>query len=290
MDLKIDTHPKIGSLEFYTLDKKYIESPSPRSVIKQRGLEFESFRTYQLDDDASLIDWKASARSNDILVRVYSEDIALNILIFVDISESMIYGTEKKAKIECAIELAINIAYGAISYGDRVGVLLFNDGIAETINFDTGINHFSEIAARISETKNFGGGVNLEYALGGVMEIFQNTHLLIMISDFIGFGEKLYHSMHAVINKFDILGIMVNDKTDIKLDAGKFYMHFKDPYLEQDGFTKGRLKNYYQANQQRIAELKEFFTTTENELWFFSPSDSIEKIMKLNEERNFTLK
>ncbi len=286
MNLNIDTNPKIGSIEFYTKNKNYVESPSPRSLIKQRGMEFEQFRSYQPDDDASIIDWKASARSDDTLVRVYSEDISINILLLIDVSESMMYGTQEKAKIEYAIELALNIAYGAISYGDRVGVLMFNDGIVEAINFETGANHFSEILGRMTSPKNLGGNLNLEVALQGFFEIFSNTHLLIMISDFINFGEKLYQDIHAVVDLTDIIGIMVNDKTDVTLEGGPFYLHAKDPFSEDKGFTKANLRDYYKANMDRINKLNDFFLTTDNDLWVFYCDDPMDKIMYLNTERN----
>lgn len=285
MRLRIDTNPKLDTIEFSTRSKKHVESPSPRSVIKQRGLEFEKFRQYQPNEDASLIDWRASARAGETLVRVYSEDIALNILIVIDVSESMIYGTSKKAKIEYAVELAINIAYGATSYGDRVGAVIFNETILDAVKFDTGTNHFSEIAARISDTRRYGGRVNLEHVLGNIVEMFKDTHLMIIISDFLGFGDKLYEDLYMIIDKFDILAIMVNDKSDIHLDS-HFYMFVSDPYSDKKDFAIPNMKEYTVANKERISNLDNFFESTENELWFLYTTDPIEKILDLNEKRN----
>lgn len=285
MRLKINTNPKVDVMEFSTRSKKHVESPSPRSVLKQRGLEFEKFRAYQPNEDASLIDWRASARAGETLVRVYSEDIALNILIVIDVTESMIYGTSKKAKIEYAVELAINIAYGAISYGDRVGAAIFNETIVDAVKFDTGTNHFSEIAARISDSRRFGGKINFEQVLGNIVEMFKDTHLMILISDFIGFGDKLHEDLYTIIDKFDILGIMVNDKSDVYLDS-HFYMYVSDPYSGKKDFAIPHLKEYYIANKERINNLENFFENTENELWFLYTTDPIEKIMELNEKRN----
>lgn len=285
MQLKIDTNPKVDTLEFHTKTKRYVQSSSPRSITKQRGLEFDHFRAYQPDDDALLIDWKASARANDTLVRVYSEDISLNILIMLDVSETMIYGTEEKAKIEFAIELALNIASGSLNYGDRVGIMMFNESLAGSVPFESGPAHISAIMETLQNTDNFGGKVDLEYALGAMNQLFRDTHLLIFISDFIGYSD-FYNKFHAIIDNTDIIGIMVNDKSDYQLDAGGFYMHLSDPVDNDDGFIKGNNQYYKQANIERISELQNFFTVTENDLWTFFTHDPIEKIMRLVDERN----
>jgi len=289
MKLRIDKEPKVDELEFFTRQRDYAESTSPRSITMQRGLEFDHFRTYQQDDDASLIDWKASARSGEILVRVYSEDISLKILLVLDVSESMIYGTGKKAKIEFAIELAINLAYGSIAYGDSVGLLLFNNGVVGTVPFGSKKEQFFEITETLLNTESYGGGVDLEYTLSMIMQLFKGTHIMIMISDFLGFGGSFFPDMHAVLDQFDILGIMVHDKTDVILGSPLLYLNMADPFSDSSAIlqTPRLEKMYKEANEERISRLDTFFSSANKDFWVFNTDDSIEtKLPRLLEQRN----
>jgi uncharacterized protein (DUF58 family) len=64
-----------------------------RRIFKGKGLEFEDFREYTVNDDASSIDWKASKRANRLLIRRFKEERDMNIFILVDVSSTMLFGS-----------------------------------------------------------------------------------------------------------------------------------------------------------------------------------------------------
>jgi len=289
MKLKIKTLPVVGPLAFYTKKSESAESDSPRTILRQRGLEFDHYRAYQQGDDASLIDWKASARSNDILVKVYTEDMSLKIAVLVDVSSSMIYGTSTRTKIETAIEIAINITYGCIEYGDSVGMMMFNQEVAGIVNFGHQMNDFAHISHELMDTSKFGGEVHFQYALQSAARLLKGMHLMIIISDFLGIGEEFFYDMNAMLDQCDIIGIMVYDKTDIALDAKIPYFALADPFSGQGAMikTKKVAKLYRQENERRINKLQEYFEAAGKDLWIFNTEDSIkDKLPRLLMERN----
>jgi len=293
MKLKVDTEPKVFELSFYSLLYDYAQSTSPRSVVRQTGLEFDHYRTYQPSDDAKLIDWVASARSNETLVRVYSENTSLNVLIMLDVSESMIYGTTSKAKIEYAIELACNVAFGVLNYGDNIGLLSFNESVIASVPYRAGLGHYGLIKEMLTRTKDYGGGINLSLALNYVMELYKQTHLVVFISDFIGYGNSLITDLHSVADKVDMLGIMVYDPTDLELGNKGQLLEIKDPYSTERQLvrTKPLAKRYKEENLKRIAKLREFFQSLGKELWLMSTEDNIEvKLPRLLADRNHMVK
>src|SRR3989344_6963469 len=73
-----------------------------RSAFKGRGLEFTGYRKYDPSDDASLIDWKASLRSKDLVVREMVDERNLEILFAFDVSSSMSFASGEKLKNEYA--------------------------------------------------------------------------------------------------------------------------------------------------------------------------------------------
>jgi len=292
MKLKIDTTPKLPKLEFITMKRTYAQTSSPRSIVSRSGLEFDHFRPYQGDDDARKIDWISSMRSTETLVRVYREDTSMNILLMLDVSSSMIYGTGKKAKIEQAIEIALNLAYGILAYGDSVGLMIFNDDIVNVVPFDIGQRKFIEIQEALLETSKFDGGYDLEGAFINAMGLFIEAHLVILISDFIGGQKKTLPIIQEVADRFDIIGCMVYDKTDMTLEYPAALMKLRAPYGDGGDLVNAKkmAKKYEEFNKKRVNDMRHFFVDIGKELWTFEANDSIEeKLTQFLMERNSRL-
>jgi uncharacterized protein (DUF58 family) len=290
MRLNIDREPKVDKIDFFSRYRNFGEAMSKRTVIRQRGLEFDHFRIYMPGDDASLIDWKTSARVNEMMVKVYTEDVPLKILIMVDVSESMIYGTGKKAKIETAIELAINLVYGCLNCGENVGLVMYNDNIVRAVPFCSGIFHFPEFVDALTNSEKFGNKIDFYYVLNMTQQLFKDEQLIIIISDFLGYGDSLHLQLNAIFEKYDILPIVVYDKTDLAFDKPPpFYFNISDPFSRERGYLKPKkiIESYKLLNQKRVNDLINFFLSANIYLWMFDSEDSIEiKLPKLLDERN----
>ncbi|MFO7710409.1 MAG: DUF58 domain-containing protein [Candidatus Woesearchaeota archaeon] len=278
MKLKIDTEPKIYSLEFSTRGQFYNQSMSPRSIQQKSGAEFDHFRPYQDGDDARYIDWIASGRAQQPLVRVYSENISLNVLIMLDVSESMFFGTGDKGKIEYAIELALNMAFGVLNYGDQVAVIASNDKVVHYTPFISGIEQFETVRQILLDTKDYGGNFDLKDAINLIVEQYKETHILIMISDFI--GGDIYNDIHSVADRFDILGILVYDRSEIEL-TGVPFLNLKDPYTNQTTHVNVQSikKRYKQEMMKKLEGLRIFFTTIEKDIWTIGVGERIEQVI-----------
>ena len=96
------------------------------SALKGRGIEFEDYRDYTITDDADRIDWRASKRSQRLLVREYKLEVNFNVFFMIDVSESMLYSSTSKLKCEYAAELATSLYYGILQTGNSVGFGFFS--------------------------------------------------------------------------------------------------------------------------------------------------------------------
>lgn len=94
-----------------------------------QGLEFAQVREYQPGDDVRTIDWNVTARSGVPHVKQYVEERDLNLLVMLDVSGSMNFGSSLKTKSEVALELLSIFAFAALENGDRVGLLMFDDRV-----------------------------------------------------------------------------------------------------------------------------------------------------------------
>ena len=103
-------------------------TPGARKVRRWgEGSEFESLREYQRGDDPRTVDWKASARRAELLVRNYQVERNQNVVLAIDAGRLMRERIGDRERLDYALAAALLVAERARSYGDRVGVLVFDD-------------------------------------------------------------------------------------------------------------------------------------------------------------------
>src|SRR5262249_60863457 len=100
------------------------------SVFKGRGMEFDEVRPYVPGDDVRTIDWNVTARTGEPHVKRYVEERELTVMLVVDVSASLEFGSGRRSKLEAAVELAALLALSAVANDDKVGLLLFHGGAA----------------------------------------------------------------------------------------------------------------------------------------------------------------
>ncbi len=97
------------------------------SVFKGRGLAFDEVRMYQPGDDVRFIDWNVTARTNAPHVKVFREEREMTVMMVVDSSGSLDFGTRGMRKRELVAEVSAVLAFSAVKNNDRVGLVLFSD-------------------------------------------------------------------------------------------------------------------------------------------------------------------
>jgi len=200
------------------------------SAFKGTGLEFADYRKYtQGVDDASLIDWKASRRSNDLLVKEFVEERNLEIIFLVDVSNPMLTGSAKKLKAEYIAEMVSSLGYSMLSAGDSVGLILFSNKIVNFIPPKLGLKQFYSLTKNLSDISNYGGYSNIDNAIDFVFKNGLDNALVILISDFI-YGLNSVKNLRLATRKFDFISVLVRDPRDMTLPEGIGEVVVQDPY------------------------------------------------------------
>jgi|TARA_Y100000310_G_scaffold12560_1_gene12936 uncharacterized protein (DUF58 family) len=267
--LKIDLTKNIKKLEITT--KKVVGTHligTYKSAFKGRGLEFASFREYSQNDDASQIDWKASVRTNKLLIKEFEEERKIDIFFLIDVSNSMIFGSTDKLKNEYATELAASFVFTIIEAGDEVGYALFNDEIVKISHPSSGKHQFFNLAKDLTNPENYGGDYDIEKALKYLLSFLPQGTLLIIISDFIGLKENWTHYLKTTARKFDVIAIKIEDPRDIKLPAESYNIMLTDPYsnktivvdplyakLQYEEYAKNQKRNLEQSFRELRIDL-----------------------------------
>ena len=93
------------------------------SAFKGRGMSFAEVREYQPGDDVRDIDWNVSARFDRTYVKVYEEERELTVMLLIDVSGSLEFGSQERTQRDMITEIAATLAFSAIRNNDKIGVL-----------------------------------------------------------------------------------------------------------------------------------------------------------------------
>lgn len=104
-----------------------------KSVFRGSGIEFEEVREYSPGDDIKSIDWKVSARLGRPFIKLYREERESIVMLLIDMSSSLKFGTFSGMKLEKAAEAASVLAFSAIRNNDKVGAIFFTDRVEKYI-------------------------------------------------------------------------------------------------------------------------------------------------------------
>jgi uncharacterized protein (DUF58 family) len=230
-----------------------------KSIFKGRGLEFEEFRDYTFQDDALNIDWKASLKTNKLLVKEYKEERNLNLFFLLDVSQSMLFGSSEKLKSEYAGELSASLAYLVQKAGDKIGYALFSDKIVKLRLPKTGMDQFYIFMREMSDLSNWGGGFKFKDTLKYIFGLLDNTTVIMIISDFIGLDkEKNWkETLEQFTKKFDTIVFMVRDEKDEVLPKENIEITLQDPFSNKTLLVNSKLiakkyENYVKEEEKEI--------------------------------------
>jgi uncharacterized protein (DUF58 family) len=189
-----------------------------RSMVKGRGIEFEGYRAYiPGHDDARMIDWMASTRSDKTLVKDFKEERNINIMFVLDGSSSMIFSSGDKLKLEFAIEVLSAIAYNALAAGDRVGLAIYGDEMRKFVPPGMGKPQFYNIMRALENIDHYGGPTDPTTTLRYVLSRLDRNSIVFILSDFIDYPESSFGYLKMASLKFDTIGIMIRDPRDMKM-------------------------------------------------------------------------
>jgi len=231
-----------------------------RSVFKGKGLEFEDYRTYSPGDDARMIDWKASVRSNEILIKEYEEERDLDVYFLLDVSSSMIFGSTEKLKLEYAAEFVAAFSYFVMKAGDKAGLIMFSDRINNMVPTATSDEHFHIILRSLVNIDNYGGGYDIEKSINFLIKTTKERGLMVIVSDFIGLKKGWDKTIKKASVAFDVIGVMIRDARDERLPKDIGQVVIEDPYTESNIVVDPRrigpaFERYVKREEESIREV-----------------------------------
>ena len=188
------------------------------TAFKGRGMAFSEVREYQFGDDIRDIDWNVTARFNKPYIKVFEEERELTVMLMVDVSGSLEFGTIRQFKKDMATEIAATLAFSAIQNNDKIGVIFFSDRIEKFIPPKKGRKHILYIIRELLDFKAESRRTNIKTALEYLTNVMKRRCTTFVLSDFI--DRNSFKSALTIANrKHDIVAIQVYDKRVAELPS-----------------------------------------------------------------------
>lgn len=126
-----------------------------RRRAPREGREFESLREYTRGDDVRLIEWKASARAGELIVKRLMPETRQDVVILTDTGRHLAGRHEDKdgaePRLDVAITASLTLAAAALAKGDRVGLLAFAGDVRGFAPTASGRGHLRRLADVVND-------------------------------------------------------------------------------------------------------------------------------------------
>ena len=190
------------------------------SAFKGRGMAFAEVREYQYGDDIRDIEWNVTARFNKPFVKIFEEERELTVMLCVDVSGSLEFGSVVQTKRRMLTEIAATLAFSAIQNNDKIGVIFFSDHIEKFIPPKKGRKHILYIIRELLEFKPESTRTDVGQAVEYLTSVIKRRCTAFLLSDFI--DEKDFRQALTIANrKHDVVAVQVYDRRVAELpDVG----------------------------------------------------------------------
>lgn len=180
------------------------------TAFKGRGMAFSEVREYQFGDDVRDIDWNVTARFHRPYVKVFEEERELTVMLLVDVSGSLDFGTRRQMKRDMVTEIAATLAFSAIQNNDKIGVIFFSDRIEKYIPPKKGRKHILYVIREMldfhAESKKTDIGMAMEY----LTRVMRRRCTAFVLSDFYAHAD-FEKPLRIANQKHDVVAIQVYD-------------------------------------------------------------------------------
>jgi len=230
-----------------------------RSVFRGQGIEFAEVRAYEQGDDYRSIDWNVSARMGSPYVKTFVEERELTLLLIVDRSGSVEFG-QPRPKSERAVEVAAVLALAAARQNDRVGAVIFSQGVDHVVPPAKGRGHALRVLRDLVAFRPTERGTNLAMALAYGARLLRHRAVVVIISDFRAADWE--QPLRRLARRHEVVAVTVDDPREMELpDAG--WVELRDAetgvgVLVDTSHAPTRVKLRIAAEQARLQRARIF--------------------------------
>lgn len=180
-----------------------------RSAFRGQGLEFAEVREYVPGDDVRAIDWNVTARAGKPFVKQFHEERELTVIVAIDLSGSLAFGSGSRIKRETAAEAGALVALAAARNRDHVGLLLFTDRIELYLPPSKSRARALRLVREMVAFEPVGRGTDLANALAFLGRVLRRRAILFVVSDWM--AENFERPLRHLARRHELVSLEVSD-------------------------------------------------------------------------------
>lgn len=259
------------------------------SAFKGKGMAFSEVREYQYGDDIRDIDWNVTARFSKPFIKVFEEERELTVMLLIDVSGSLDFGTSTQTKKSMLTEIAATLAFSAIHNNDKIGVIFFSDQIEKFIPPKKGRKHILFIIRELLNFKAQSTHTDIRLGLEYLTNVMNRRCTAFVLSDFI--DQKDFQNALTIGNrKHDMIAIQIYDKRVAELpNIGLIKVRDAESGKEQwIDTSSAKLRNHHhQSWLDNQTRLKNYFTKSNvDSVSVRTDKDYVKALLNLFAKRN----
>lgn len=255
------------------------------SKRRGRGMDFSEVRNYQAGDEIRHMEWRVTARTGKPHIKLYQEEREQPIILVVDFSPSMFFGTQFAFKSVVAARLSAMIAWTTIKQGDWIGGLFFSAKQHNEYTPKPREKGVLPLLSALSEythqkPEKYKKVDTLSKALQRLNRVARPGSIFVLISDFYGFNEECIQSLMRLRPHNDILAYHICDPLELSPPKPERYAisDGQEELLLDTTFSEIS-ESYAQFCTERIATLKESFKRLQMPYTAVTPLDDIPRVV-----------
>jgi len=187
-----------------------------RSPHQGASIEFAEHKEYSPGDEIKHVDWKVYGRLDKYYVKKFEHETNLRAFMVIDGSASMGYGADGGlSKFDYAATVATTLAYLLLKQQDAVGLLKFDQKVAEVLPPRSRMTHLSAMADLLEKSK-VRGGTDIGAALQVMVEQHKKRGMVLVFSDFFGNDERAFAMVRNLVGRgHDVVVLQVLDGDEL---------------------------------------------------------------------------
>lgn len=234
-----------------------------RSLFRGFGVDFADLREYQPEDDIRYIDWNVSARMDTPYVRQYMEDREIMAWFLLDLSPSVDFGALDNQKRNVLIDFVGTLSRLLTRHGNRVGALMFGNGIQHTVPAKSGRLHVLRLINDLLKQPRLKQSpmTDLTTLIKGGLHSIKKRSLIFVVSDFIS-TPGWERSLTLLSQKHEVIAIQLFDPREVSLpDVGPLVLEDAETgeQIYVDTHDKKFRQQFFLAAKKREKDLKDAF-------------------------------
>lgn len=196
------------------------------SAFKGLGLEFDQLRPYVLGDDVRSIDWNASARNHETMVKTFVQERDRTVLVALDASESMFYGSSSSLKYEFACTVMSALGSIAVNSHDKFGAVLFSGKVDAWMPPARGLGHFSRVLDTVCGVTSGGKATSLDSLFSFLLSLKNKRGVVVFVlSDWLDNQVFTSTRISAIARYYDVVAISIVDPREREMvNSGCLFM------------------------------------------------------------------